>query len=360
MSRILSVMVLVVLTVSMLLIGCAPKTAAPEEEIAPPEEAPAVIEWRFHTPHTEGRAEFVAEEEWRDMLFEATNGRLKVTIYPGGSLGYTDDNMLRIVGEGVIESAYTYGGYCTRDEPILSILVPNAAGVFTNRAEYVRILPYATEQARKLYADWGCRLLSFYAVPGCYVGLAARDPINTLEGMKGLKLRAFPDPIQIEALKSLGVSAETFPQADMYLNLKNKVVDAAVAIVGMLGAYSLTEVTPYFSGFTVYSGACGHMVSEDAFQALPADIRDIVLQVTEEHTRKWNEKGLDCSWDDETLATLVKEQGLVLLDDFSDEDKEALSVAAIEAWAKIAEQYGPKAVMYQELMQAELERIRAS
>ena len=358
MSRILSIMILVVLTVSMLLIGCVPPEEVP---VSPtPEEQPEVIEWRFHSQTTEKRPEFTAQKDWADMVYKATDGRLKITVYPYGALGVTDDAILRAVGQGLLESSFSYGGYYTRDEPILSMLVPNACGVFTSRKEYVEILPYATELAREIYAKWNCHLFTWYGIPGCYVGLAARQPINSLEGMKGLKLRVFPDPIQIEALSSLGVSAQTFPQADIYLNLKNKVVDGAVVLVGMESALSLPEVTPYYSTFTYYTAGVGHICNEDAFQALPKDIQDILTKVSEEHARKWNERALDCSWDDETLVSLAKEQGLNLLPDFSDEDKQALSNAAVKAWRKIAEQYGPEAVKYQKLMEAELNRIRES
>jgi len=365
MKRVLSLIGLSILVLS-LVFGCAPETAPPAEEAPPPgeeeeapppeEEAPAVIEWRYHTPLTEARVEYAAIKDWCDTIYEATDGHLKVTIYGGRSLGFKDDDMLRICGGGTIESFMSYPGYVSRDEPAMAMILPNF--VLQNQDEYLGIFPYAVEQIKELYAEWNIRVLTEYPQPVCYVCLVAEESLNTVEAMKGKKIRCW-DTVQAEALKSLGIPAEIFPQSDAYLALKTGMIDGSLHSVPAAGPQSLHEVVDYFSVIGISCAPQGIACNEDAFQALPADVQDIVLQVSKEHQQKIIENARDCSNDEEAIEWL-REQGMIILPEFSDEEKLILSDAANKVWVARAEEYGAKAVEYQKRMQTELERLRAS
>src|SRR3546814_15686435 len=52
------------------------------------------IEWRYYTAHTADRDVFKLETDWANMIDEATKGRLQVKVYPGGSLGCKESDML--------------------------------------------------------------------------------------------------------------------------------------------------------------------------------------------------------------------------------------------------------------------------
>jgi len=351
----------VVLIAGLVLVGCA-KPATPEVETPPEEEAPVeveVIEWRFHSPHTEKRTEYALQLDWANMISEATDGRLKVTIYPGGALGFKDADMLRVVGkEATIESFLACPNYVTRDEPALSVLMPHGCGVFVSREEVQKMMPVAIEQGEKLYAEWGIRLLNWYPTPACYTGITAVEPLNSLEAMKGKKIRCY-DVIQASAFRSLDVAAEVYPQADIYLNMKTGVSDAAVGYPTMVKNLSLQDVANYYSLFTVNTVPTGPAVNEEVFQALPADLQEIVLRVSKEHQEKYIKSCIDCSQDEADLAWIENETSVIILPEFSEEDKAVFSAAAFAAWKAKAEEYGPKAVEVQRIMQAELERIRA-
>jgi len=338
----------VALIAGLVLVGCGGEAAPPD-----------VFEWRFHSPHSEERTEYALQLDWVNMIYAATNGRLKVTIYPAGALGFKDADMLRVVGlDATIESFLACPNYVTRDEPTLSVLMPHGCGVFTSREEVQKMMPVVIEEGKKIYAEWGIRVLSWYPTPACYTGFASVGPCDSIEALQGKKVRCY-DVIQAAALRSLGIAGEVYPQADIYLNMKTGVSDAAAGYPTMVKNLSLQEVANYYSLFTVNSIVTGPAVNEQVFQALPADLQEIVLRVSKEHQEKYIETCVICLEDEGDLAWIRNETSVIVLPDWSDEDKAAFSAAACAEWQAMAVEFGPKAVELQKVIQAELERIRA-
>jgi len=339
------------LAISLVAIGCAKPAPAP----APAPEL-EVIEWRFHTPHTEARAEYVLQQDFVDMVYEATDGRLKITPYPGRALGFKDGDMLRLCGGGSLESFMSYPGYVSRDEPSIAIILPNF--VLRDREELIALMPVANKNYRVLYGEWNIRVLTQVPTPLHYLGLASTESLSSLELMKGKKIRCF-DIIQAATLNELGIPAEIMPQSESYMALKTGMLDGTIhTLASAIPGLSLYEVADYFSIVGLSTVTLGVSCGEDALRALPPDIQNIVLQVAKEHEQKWFELGAaGCPYDDDAIVFL-KEQGMTMLE-FSDADKELLTDTGAIMWVERAEEYGTKAVMYQEMMQAELERIRA-
>jgi len=346
---------LLVVLVAAAVLGCA-GPATPGE--APEEATPAdteVIEWRHHSCNVEERYMYHLEQIWSDMVYAATDGQLKVTLYPVGALGHKDADMLRVCGEtGAVESFFTWPGYTTRDAPSMGILQPEM--VFTTRDDYFSLRPFLDEEYATLYDDWGIRLLAGVVELSCDQGIAGREPYDTLESMEGKKIRTW-STMAAEALKKLDIAGEVMSQADLYLALKTNLFDGAQYLPEGYVGISLWEVTSYFS--TLFPLAMVNYVacSEDAFQALPPDVQEAVLQASAEFNDLATRVAGNCGPDRAYLQTMV-ENGVTILPDFSADDRKALSAAATEVWQEMAAETGPEAVEYQQRLAAKYAEIR--
>lgn len=320
-------------------------------------QAQKAIEWRIHTPHGEGRSEFIMEKEWVDSLNKESNGRLKVTIYPFNALGFKDADMLRICGGNVIEGYMFYPGYTTRDDAILGLTSPEM--IVYEREHFVAYFPYAFEAAKARLANkWKIRLSVAFPSPACLVGVIGKSPFNTLASMKGKKMRGW-ETQQTDTLTKLGIPAQMMAQSELYLALKSGVLDGAIYLTTPYLTASMYEVAPHWS--TLYQGTqmLGMAVSETAFKALPNDLQAMMKRVESNLLKKWLAEANTWpdKYDQPALAEL-KKKGANILPEFNLADKEILVKTGLEVWRERAKAIGAEAVEYQKRLESDLMRVK--
>jgi TRAP-type transport system periplasmic protein len=314
-------------------------------------------EWRMHTPHGEGRAEFVMEKEWADAIAKETGGRIKPTWYPFNALGFKDADMLRVVPQGVIEGYMFYPGYIVRDDPVQAITSPEM--ILYQREHFVNFWPAVHEAAKqRLSSKWKIRLSATFPSPACNVGIIGKQPFRTLESMKGKKIRAWEMP-QAETFKKLGIPTQMMAQSELYLALKSGVLDGAIYLTTPYLTASMYEVSSYWS--TLYQGTqvLGAAISEAVFKALPADLQEAVQRAETNIMKKWaaEANGWCAKYDDAAFAEL-KKKGAQLLEPFSRADQDLLVKTAIEGWRERAKELGSEAVEYQKKMEEALVKAK--
>ncbi|MEO6958899.1 MAG: TRAP transporter substrate-binding protein DctP [Burkholderiaceae bacterium] len=314
------------------------------------------IVWRMHTPHTEGRVVYEMQKDWSDMVMKGTGNRIKVEMYPGGALGFKDADILGAMKNGLIEASYVYGGYYGRDEPTLGMIL--AQMVFNSREEFLKILPLAFEQYGKLYGEWGIQLASLWPTLNCNVATMGKEPYSSIASLKGKKIRVW-EAQQVDTLKQLGVSAVVIPQNDLYLAMKTGVVDGAVHFPEALKELSLYEDAKSFSLMQPVPVAQGIGVSKKALQALPSDLRELVIQTSAKHREKWLGLTQECKTEQKDIDWAISKD-VKQLPDFSQEDRKLISDTAIKVWRARAVRVGDKAVKYQQIMEKELIRVRTN
>jgi len=314
------------------------------------------IEWRIHTPHGDGRSEWVIEKEWADGLTKESGGRLKVSLFPRGALGFKDADMLRVVPQGVIEGYLYYPGYIVRDDPILALTSPEM--ILYQREHFVNYWPAAHEASKqRLSSKWKIRLSVTFTSPACSVGIVGRQPFNTLESMKGKKIRAWEVP-QMETLKKLGVPTQMMSQSEVYLALKTGVLDGALFGVSPF-LNPMHEVAKYWS--TLYQGSMllGMATSEAAFRALPPDLQAMMQKFEANLMKKWATEVTGwCAQYDDAEFKQVKEKGGVVLSPFPKADQDLLVKAAVEGWRERAKELGVEAVKYQKKLETALSEAK--
>ncbi|BEH71958.1 hypothetical protein GBS0709_10750 [Edwardsiella tarda] len=139
-----------------------------------------------------------------------------------------------------------------------------------------------------LDGPFGKQLMSYMPEKG-WVGLAYMEqgyrsisnnkrPINTLEDIKGLKIRTILNPLYIDMLNALGANAIPMPFPELYTAMETKTVDGQENPETSIDANKYYEVQKYFSGTRHIYNPQMLMVSKKLWDQLSEDERQIFQQ----------------------------------------------------------------------------------
>ncbi|MEA3365031.1 MAG: TRAP transporter substrate-binding protein [Candidatus Hydrogenedentes bacterium] len=270
-----------------LLPACGGKTDEPSpatEAGAAPSAEPIKLSYSIFFPPTHIQCK--TAEEWAKEIEKRTDGRVNITIYPGGSLTKAPD-----VYEGVVNGvsdlgmscfAYTRGRFPLLEGLDLPLGYPD--GATATRLANEMVQKYEPEEVADTH------LLYIHAHgPGI---LASRKPVTKLEDVAGLKIRA--TGLSSKVLASLGGAPVGMSQPETYEALQKGVAEATLCPVETLKGWKQGEVIDYVIDTSCigYTTAMFVTMNKDVWNKLPADIQQIFTEVSE----AWIEKH-GAAWD---------------------------------------------------------------
>jgi len=277
---------------------------------------------------------------------EASQGRFKIEIVFTAPLGYGNDAILRFMKQGLSDAGVVLPNYLYKDEPLIGIMLP--AGVLIDQKDNDLLFQPMRESLDKIYDKWGVELRApvIAAIMVDWV-LISKEPIHTLEQLKGIKIR-HSDKIPLRALNELGIPAQYVPANETYMALKTGVIDGAAYSRLFTLETSLYEVTKYMSEMYPYPIAVvpGIGVSKKSWAKLPAN-----LQAT------WDAVAKALLWDamynawkaktyEKQAAQGLLAKGMVELEGFSREDRKTIQQVSLRLWREECEKLGHEAVAH--------------
>jgi len=301
----------------------------------------AETEWKMHIVWVPARPEAQAYQSFADKATEKAGETLDIKLFTGGSLGVKDADMLRILPRGnIIQAAGLYPGYLTRDKPQYAYTLP--PGVVAEPEKLQEILPDLRGVYEETYSEAGIKLLGFIGHAVRDTHIMCKEPVNSLEELRGKKLRVW-EQFHVDVFESLGVSAQIIGQNDLYVAMQTGVVDCAVYPIGLAVTVSLQEVAPYASYLFPYVlHPLNLIASQSAFDELPEGAQQVVLEAAAEAEESSFASYLSGENDEKALAKF-REDGGELLDPFPEEDREAFVAAARETWEGLVNAAGESA-----------------
>ena len=312
------------------------------------------VKWKLANPWPEKHPATKAMIKMLDEVRAKTNGSVDIEIMYLRAVGYKQGDLLRVLKQGVAQMSLFVPYYVSRDAPLLANVLPT--GGLKNAEENLKIAPVQRAYAEKiLERDWNAVMVApFFNRGGRNLIIVAREKINTLDGLKGKKVRHF-EKLGLKALDRLGIRAQILPQSELYLGLKTGVVDAAVHGMTNARRQSIYEVAKYFSEFTPFPGQgapYGFVVLKDNWAKLGADQKKAIAEAGK---ASW-EEGVKL-WRNATLTNEARDfmisKGGVNLPPFSQADRDTLQSAVFEVWKEATEKQGPEAVqLYNDVVAA--------
>lgn len=169
-----------------------------------PAHAQKVLKYTHFQPAKTDQPKHVAALAFKEHVEKATNGSIKVEIYPAGQLGPAQQVMegLRL---GSVELAVVHDGGIPGVYKTFNIF--GMPYLFHDHAHAYAVLDgeFGNALAEDMRKKTGIRLVA-YADNGIRHFTNSKRPIRTPEDMKGLKIRVQPSPVYIKLVESLGGS----------------------------------------------------------------------------------------------------------------------------------------------------------
>ncbi len=240
-------------------------------------------------------------EAWGKEIEKRTNGKIKMTFFHGGTLAPADQ-IYDAVEKGIADVGLSCFAYTRGKFPLTEVLdLPLGIqdGVTATRmanAYYKKFMPKELDGVKILY------------VHGHGPGLVhlAKKPVNTLEDIKGMKIRS--TGLASKIVTALGASPVGTTMPETYESLRTGVVEGAMAPFNALKGFKWGEVISYsvLSYGASYSTGFFVAMNKAKWNALAPETQKIFEQVNEE----WIEK-TGALWDtaDQDGIKFVTEKG---------------------------------------------------
>lgn len=246
----------------------------------------AEYEFKLHhflSPKSPAHAKMLAP--WADRIEKASEGRIKIEIYPSMALGGKPPQLPRQVRDGVVDMAWMVNAYAAGQFPRTEVF--ELPGVQQGNSSAVNVAMYQMYEDY-LKADFKGLFPLFQHVHGGQALHMADEKITSPEQLVGKKIR-IPSRTGAWVLEALGASPVKTSVGEIPVALSKKVVDGAMIPWEIIPPLKIQKVTQYQIEGPVNPRSqfgLGKRLGTTSFQlamnterwnALPEDIRQIFL-----------------------------------------------------------------------------------
>ena len=231
-------------------------------------------------------------KQWVDEIEAATNGKVKIDVFPGGTLLKPNETYEGVVS-GTADIGLNIFGYDRGRFPEMEAF--EHVGIDFGSATACTMV--AVEGVKKFHPKelQDTKLMIIYSVgPGCYFSKAK---VNSLDDLKNKRIRAIP---------------VAMPNNDTYEALSKGVVDGNIGPPEMLKGWKQADVTDYITVMPpVYNSLQTIVMNLDKWNSLPKDVQEAFEKVNAGFSKK-----AGMIWDDEQKANGIDyglSQGMQLI-----------------------------------------------
>jgi TRAP-type transport system periplasmic protein len=215
---------------------------------------------------------------WGEELSKASNGRIKLQIYPAGQLGGGPNRQFDAARNGVVDVAIslhgsTPGRYATTELVSLPFASPKAGP--TSAVMSRRLTELAPSYLAKEHE--GLRILWMAVTPPLM--FHSKAPIAKIEDFKGLRVRYAGTQFK-NIIESLGAVPLLVPPQETQDALSKGIVDAATFPYEGAASFDLGTVAKNTLEPGVSSATFAVVMNPAKYDALPADLKALIDKTT--------------------------------------------------------------------------------
>ncbi|WP_026379507.1 TRAP transporter substrate-binding protein [Afifella pfennigii] len=302
--------------------------------------ATAQTGWDMPTPygdtnfHTQNIAEFAEDVK------EATDGGLVITIHSAGSL-FKHPEIKDSVRKGLVPIGEVLVSRLSNENAIFGI--DSVPFVATSYDDAKKLYDASKAELEKVLDEQGLKLL--FAVPWPPQGLYTTKEINTVDDLKGLKMRAYN--AATERLAQLAGAVPTQVEVpDLPTAFSTGRVEAMITSPSTGANSKAWDYVNVYTDTQAWLPKNMVIVNKAAFEGLPAEQQEAIMEAaaqaetrgweasreeTEAQTQTLAENGMTVTDPSEELMSGLKEIGATMADEWSQEAGES-GTAVLESF----------------------------
>jgi len=204
-------------------------------------------------------------KEFKRIVEKATNGKIRVEIYPLAQLG-SERELIEACQMGVVDMVVSNTAPCTGFVPEIGVFSLPLIYQSWNAAYKVWDGPIGQEMLDK-FEGVGLKALSLW--DGGQRGIIGQHPIRTPDDMRGLKVRCMEDPVMLAFFRAMGALPTAIPWGECYTSLQQGVVDELETCIQMMQLNKFNEVAKYVTFTNHYWTPAVHVINLDLWNSLP-------------------------------------------------------------------------------------------
>ncbi len=215
-------------------------------------------------------------EPWAEKINKLSNGKVKVTFFPGGALGKTPDHY-DLAEKGITDISYTLHDYTPGRFPMTTVfelpfIIKSATGTSKAMWQVYEEFPEFQKEYRKV------KVLGLFCHPAGNFN-SIQKPIKSLEDLRGMKFRT-ASPHVTDALKLFGAVPVNMPITETYTALERGVVEGTVLPWEGNFVFKLAELLKYGTETDFYTMTMLVVMNKRKWDSLPEDIKKIIDETT--------------------------------------------------------------------------------
>src|SRR5262245_43136123 len=217
------------------------------------------------------------QHEWQKLfaadLEKRVGDKVKTEIYPASQLGAIP-RMADGVLLGTIESFITPTAFMTPTDPRFQIF--DVPGLFVSPEHVHAVIhdPAYRDHMETMFLNRGIRVIG--AIYNSPTVVLTKRPAPTLEALKGMKVRTFASPLQIEPMKAIGAIPVPLALTEVIPQLQSGGLDGVLAGMPILTAFKYYDSAKYVTDLNFAQIISVNVVNEAWFKAQPKDVQDAI------------------------------------------------------------------------------------
>ncbi|SFG98697.1 TRAP transporter substrate-binding protein [Pseudomonas sp. NFACC45] len=288
-------------------------------------------------------------QKFADLLSEKSGGKLKVRLFPGGTLGGDVQTVSALQG-GTLDITVLNSGILAAQAADFAML--DFPFLFNNAEEAHAVIdgPVGQKLAAQLdskglvglgYWDLGFRNLT-----------NSKHPVTKLEDMQGLKIRVIQSPIYLETFSALGANPVPMAFPEVYTGLEQHTIDGQENPFTVIEGNKFFEVQKYLSETGHIFNPQSLIISQKTWNRLNDDEKNLIRQAAAE-AQKFQREVTAASMD-KAKATLA---GAMTFNEISPTEKDRFRERVQPVIDKFAKSLDANLV---KMMYDEIAKVRAA
>jgi TRAP-type C4-dicarboxylate transport system substrate-binding protein len=240
--------------------------------LAQAEDKPIKLTYAFFAPARTFPGKQMAH--WAEEIEKRTNGLVTVQTFPGSTLlGARDmyDGVLRGVADiGLGSPSYDPGRFPLTSGVALPVNFPNATVASLTLLDLMMEFKPAEYDKFKI-------ITMFTTEPG---HIQSRDPVENLEDLKGMKLRAAGTGVPV--LKALGAAPVGMPMPQVPESVQTGVIDGTMTSREVLKDFKLAELLHHVTEYPTVVVTFAAVMDKKKWDGLPDSVKKVIDDLSRE------------------------------------------------------------------------------
>ncbi len=224
--------------------------------------------------------------KFKELVEEYSDGRIRVDVYFAGSLAEKVGS-LEGLQLGTIEVTELAATDLSAYNPIWDVFGLPYFFEYPLQAIKIACDPEIDAILEADAEENGFKILGWITY-GARNVFNTKHEINTIDDMKGLKIRVMASKTLLSCMEALGASPISLAWTECYAGLEQGTIDAVENGTPLIISNGFTELGGYYSYTEHFVVPDPILISKTVFDALPEDLQDAVVRAGKDTQDFWN------------------------------------------------------------------------